>query len=164
MPEGTKSDTYVLYVNPETHLIDRFLFTIADFGKVDTPFLMEVEYKSFDDIMLPVTRRYTPSDWDGNIPADAVWADEIMTNIIFESRLYPSRLRAPREVRRFPAPDAHPANAALTGGVGLRLVAAAAARRPYSSRMNHTPRRPFLDTLTNLAALALLAAAAVDGQ
>ena len=62
VPEGTKSDTYVLYVNPETHLIDRFLFTIADFGKVDDPFLMEVEYKSFGDIMLPVTRRYTPSE------------------------------------------------------------------------------------------------------
>ncbi|MEM8738545.1 MAG: hypothetical protein AAGG38_08725 [Planctomycetota bacterium] len=83
VPEGTAADTYVLYVNPETHLVDRFLFTVVDFGVVDTPFLMEVEHEAFGNIMLPVTRRYTPSDWEGNVPDDAVWVDEIMEDITF---------------------------------------------------------------------------------
>ncbi|MEO1236264.1 MAG: DUF6503 family protein [Planctomycetota bacterium] len=83
VPDGTPADTYVLYVNPDTHLVDRFLFTVVDFGVVDTPFMMEVEHEAFGHLMLPVTRRYTASDWDGNVPDDAVWVDEIMEDLTF---------------------------------------------------------------------------------
>jgi len=55
---GDVSDTYTLYINPETHLIDRFYFTVMDFGITD-PILMEVDYKQFEGVKLPVTRKFS---------------------------------------------------------------------------------------------------------
>lgn len=54
---GDVSDTYTLYINPETNLVDRFYFTVIDFGITD-PILMEVEYKQFDNVKLPVIRKF----------------------------------------------------------------------------------------------------------
>ena len=58
-PAGKKSDTYLLFVNPDTHRVDRFVFTVVDLGIAD-PILMEVNHQRFGDVVLPVTRRYTP--------------------------------------------------------------------------------------------------------
>jgi len=81
------SDTYLLYINPETKLVDRFLFTVVDFGRTD-PLLMEVEYAEVDGLLLPAKRRFTPATgWDGGVPDDAVWTDEIMTHIRFDNGL-----------------------------------------------------------------------------
>ncbi|MGI9534122.1 MAG: DUF6503 family protein, partial [Thermodesulfobacteriota bacterium] len=44
---GDVSDTYLLYINPETHLVDQFLFTVLDFNITD-PFLMKVKYEEID--------------------------------------------------------------------------------------------------------------------
>ena len=41
---GDVSDTYLLYINPKTHLVDQFLFTVLDFNMTE-PFLMMVEYR-----------------------------------------------------------------------------------------------------------------------
>ncbi|MEM7627177.1 MAG: DUF6503 family protein [Planctomycetota bacterium] len=95
VPEGTPADIYLLYVNPKTHLIDAFLFTVVDFGLIDEPFLMEVEYETFGKVMLPVTRRYTPSSWEGEVPADAVWVDEIMQNLKFDNGFTPNDFAPP---------------------------------------------------------------------
>lgn len=96
VPEGTKSDTYILYINPKTHLIDRFLFTVADFGVTEKPLLMEVQYAKFGKVMLPVTRRYTPSTWNGEVPADAVWTDELMQDIEFGNGFKPADFAPPK--------------------------------------------------------------------
>ncbi len=75
---GDVSDTYTLYINPETHLIDRFYFTVMDFGITD-PILMEVDYKQFEGVKLPVTRKFSavvPDMGTMNIV-------EVMTNIKF---------------------------------------------------------------------------------
>ena len=55
---GDVSDTYTLYINPETSLVDRFYFTVMDFGITD-PILMEVEYKQFESVKLPVKREFS---------------------------------------------------------------------------------------------------------
>ena len=55
---GDVSDTYTLYINPETSLVDRFDFTVMDFGITD-PILMKVEYKQFDSVKLPVKREFS---------------------------------------------------------------------------------------------------------
>jgi hypothetical protein len=81
---GDVSDTYLLYVNPETWRIDQFLFTVLDFGK-EEPFLMKVEYERVDGILLPTNRRYTQSDWSGTIPRKAKWTDEISVGIRFDN-------------------------------------------------------------------------------
>jgi len=91
------SDTYLLYLNPETKLVDRFLFTVIDFGRTE-PLLMEVEYAEVDGLLLPAKRRFTPATgWDGGIPDDAVWTDEIMTHIRFDNGLKRTMFAPPSE-------------------------------------------------------------------
>ncbi|MGI9534270.1 MAG: DUF6503 family protein, partial [Thermodesulfobacteriota bacterium] len=80
---GDVSDTYLLYINPETHLVDQFLFTVLDFN-ITEPFLMKVKYEEIDGVKLPAKRRATQSNWNGEILED-VWIDEIMTDIEFNN-------------------------------------------------------------------------------
>jgi len=95
-PEEAQSDTYHLYINPETHRVDRFLFTVVDFGITD-PVLMEVSYQRFGDIQLPVTRRSTPAlSWDGDVNPEAVWIDQQMTDIRFGNGFGPEDFKASR--------------------------------------------------------------------
>lgn len=61
------TDTYILYINKKTQLVDQFLFTVADFGKIETPFLMQMEYEDIDGILLPTKRKYKPSTWEGTV-------------------------------------------------------------------------------------------------
>lgn len=81
---GDAQDTYLLYINPKTKLVDRFLFTVAGMGVKD-PLMMVVEYKDVDGVKLPVERKYTRSNWDGEIPTDAEWTHERMKDIRFRN-------------------------------------------------------------------------------
>lgn len=79
---GDAQDTYVLYLNPQTHLVDQFLFTVMAFG-MSKPHLMKVEYADFNGVKLPVKRKYTGSDWNGALPDNPTWTHEIMENLSF---------------------------------------------------------------------------------
>lgn len=93
-PAGKKSDTYLLFVNPDTHRVDRFVFTVVDLG-IEDPILMEVNHQRFGDVVLPVTRRYTPAkNWQGDVADDAVWVDEQMTDISFGHGFQPKHFTA----------------------------------------------------------------------
>ncbi|MEZ7497977.1 hypothetical protein QO200_04420 [Flavobacterium sp. Arc3] len=59
-------DTYQLYINKETHLVDQFLFTVVDFGKME-PFLMKLEYENIEGLLLPTKRKYKKSNWDAEV-------------------------------------------------------------------------------------------------
>ncbi len=89
---GDASDTYILYVNRRTRLVDRFLFTVMDFGRTD-PLLMLVEYEEVNGIKLPAKRKYGPSDWDGAEPE--AWTHEIMKNIKLNVPIKRELFRAP---------------------------------------------------------------------
>lgn len=80
---GDVQDTYVLYINPQTHLVDQFLFTVLDFG-ITEPLMMKVEYEEVAGLRLPARKKYAPADWEGNIKQD-VWVDEIAENIKFNN-------------------------------------------------------------------------------
>lgn len=96
VPEGKAADTYLLHIHPETHRVDRFLFTVVDFG-ITEPVLMEVDHQRFGDVVLPVTRRYTPAlSWEGDVAEDAVWVDEQMTDIRFGNGFTPADFKAPK--------------------------------------------------------------------
>lgn len=86
MPDGKASDTYRLYINPSTHLVDQFLFTVVDKGVVDTPLLMRVEYEDFEGVQLPSYRKYTRSNWEGDVLKEA-WAEEICTDLKADASL-----------------------------------------------------------------------------
>lgn len=80
---GDAQDTYLLYINPYTHLVDQFLFTVMDFGRKE-PLLMRVQYETVDGVTLPTMRRYIPSNWEAEPQGDG-WTLEIMQNIRFNN-------------------------------------------------------------------------------
>jgi hypothetical protein len=80
---GDVQDTYVLYLNPKTHLVDQFLFTVMDFG-IKEPFLMKVKYEEIAGLKLPTKRKAAAADWDG-ILKDENWVAEISENIKFNN-------------------------------------------------------------------------------
>jgi len=91
---GDVSDTYLLYINPNTWRVDQFLFTVLDFGKTD-PLLMMVEYERIDGVLLATKRRYTASDWSGQVTEDVKWTDEISIGVRFGNGFHESLFAAP---------------------------------------------------------------------
>ncbi|GJM44140.1 MAG: hypothetical protein DHS20C21_09820 [Gemmatimonadota bacterium] len=80
---GDAQDTYVLYLHPKTRLVDRFLFTVMDFGKQE-PHLMTVQYEEIDGVMLPTKRAYVDSNWNGEILGEE-WVEETCEDVRFNN-------------------------------------------------------------------------------
>ncbi|MDV7139484.1 DUF6503 family protein [Maribacter sp. TH_r10] len=80
------SDIYQLYVNKKTGLVDQFLFTVADFGVMDTPNLMKLQYEEVDGMVLPTKRLYKKSTWDADV-SDAPWIKVTWSDIKFNNGL-----------------------------------------------------------------------------
>ena len=82
---GDHQDTYVLYINPFTHLVDQFLFNVVGAGMND-PLLMKVQFKTIENVTLPVVRKYKPAeDWNGKPVEGEDWTLEISENIKFNN-------------------------------------------------------------------------------
>ena len=73
------TDIYQLYINKETSLVDQFLFTVADFNVMETPYLMKLEYEDIDGILLPTQRKYKKSNWNAEVTEEpwilVTWSD-----------------------------------------------------------------------------------------
>jgi len=80
---GDARDTYVLYIHPETHLVDQFLYTVMDFG-VRQPSLKRVTYREVDGLQLPVRRAATRSNWEGEVLGEG-WSEQLMEEIRFDN-------------------------------------------------------------------------------
>ena len=80
---GVAQDIYELYINPETKLVDQFLFTVQAFGVTD-PLLMKVKYEEVDGLMLTTYRKYAPANWEGEVIQEA-WAEEISEDVKFNN-------------------------------------------------------------------------------
>lgn len=78
------TDIYQLYINQETNLVDQFLFTVADFGKMETPYLMQLEYEEIDGLLIPSIRQYKASTWDATV-SNEPWIKVRWTNIQFNN-------------------------------------------------------------------------------
>ncbi len=78
------TDIYQLYINKKTKLVDQFLFTVADFGRMEIPNLMQIKYEEVDGILLPTTRQYKRSTWDAHI-SDDPWVTVKWTDIKFNN-------------------------------------------------------------------------------
>jgi len=84
--QGEKpTDIYQLYINEETSIVDKFLFTVADFGAM-TPKLMEVEYEEIEGMLIPTKRQYKNSTWNADI-TDEPWIKVAWTDIQFDTGL-----------------------------------------------------------------------------
>lgn len=80
------TDIYQLYINKETALVDQFLFTVADFGVMETPFLMKLEYEKVDGILIPSQRQYKKSTWNGDVSQEP-WINVTWSDIKFNNNL-----------------------------------------------------------------------------
>jgi hypothetical protein len=65
--DNKPTDIYQLYINNETQLVDQFLFTVADFGKMEVPYLMQLRYETIDGIVIPTKRQYKASTWNAQV-------------------------------------------------------------------------------------------------
>lgn len=83
---GKPTDIYQVYINQSTQLVDRFLFTVVDFGVIDLPYLMELEYEEIEGLFIPAIRRYKKSDWKGTV-SNEEWTKVTWTNITFNNGL-----------------------------------------------------------------------------
>ena len=80
------TDIYQLYINKKTSLVDQFLFTVADFGMMEIPNLMKLEYEKIDGILIPTQRKYKKSTWNADV-SDKPWVSVNWTNIKFNTDL-----------------------------------------------------------------------------
>ena len=84
--DAKPTDIYQLYFNKKTTLVDQFLFTVADYGAMDTPNLMVLEYEEVDGMLFPTTRKYKKSTWEAEV-SDAPWITVDWSNIKFNNGL-----------------------------------------------------------------------------
>ncbi|MGY0391525.1 redoxin domain-containing protein [Bizionia sp. KMM 8389] len=82
------TDIYQIYINKETLLVDQFLFTVADFGVMDTPNLMRLTYEDVDGILIPTKRLYKKSTWDAYV-SEKPWIQVTWSDIQFNNNLKP---------------------------------------------------------------------------
>ena len=80
------TDIYQLYINKETQLVDQFLFTVADFGKIEVPNLMQLEYETIDGIVIPTKRQYKESTWNAEV-SEGPWIKVNWSEIRFNNNL-----------------------------------------------------------------------------
>lgn len=80
------TDIYQLYINQETKMVDQFLFTVADFGVIETPLLMQVTYEEIDGLLIPTKRKYKKSTWDA-VVTDDPWINVTWSDIKFNNGL-----------------------------------------------------------------------------
>lgn len=82
--DNKPTDIYQLYINRKTGLVDQFLFTVADFGKMEVPNLMKLKYEEIDGILIPTKRQYKQSTWDAEV-TDKPWINVTWSNIKFNN-------------------------------------------------------------------------------
>lgn len=84
--DNKPTDIYQLYINQSTSLVDQFLFTVADFGVMEIPNLMQLEYVEVDDFLLPAKRKYKKSNWEAEV-SDQPWVTVTWSDIKFNNKL-----------------------------------------------------------------------------
>ncbi|OSY87044.1 hypothetical protein WH52_13350 [Tenacibaculum holothuriorum] len=80
---GEVQDDFILYLNPETHLVDQFLFTVKG-SKIPQPLLMKSSYSTVKGISIMTKRDIYMADWDGNIKGDILF-QQVSENIKFNN-------------------------------------------------------------------------------
>ncbi len=84
--DNKPTDIYQLYLNRKTSLVDQFLFTVADFGVIETPNLMKLQYEEVEGMLIPTKRQYKKSTWDADVSEDP-WINVTWSDIKFNNEL-----------------------------------------------------------------------------
>ena len=91
---GDAQDRFILYINPETKLVDHFLFSNAFFGPNVPPRIMHITYQTVDGLKFPKRQWYEPVDWDGNIK-EGPKSEKIYTDLTFNTGIEKSLFDKP---------------------------------------------------------------------
>ncbi len=78
-------DTFLLYINPKTKLVDQFLFTLNFNGRSAPSRMMWVEFQEIDGLKFPQKMHYQVSDWEGNIKKGVLESEKLFSNIKFNN-------------------------------------------------------------------------------
>jgi len=81
---GDSQDTYILYINKKTKLIDQFLFTITGFGITEPNLMSFDKWETINGVKIPTGRKYIKADWEGNVK-DKEYTHTDWTNIKFNT-------------------------------------------------------------------------------
>lgn len=85
---GDFQNTYILYINPKTKLVDQFLFNSMDYN-VTEPYLMTAKYEDIEGLKLMTHRKYRKSNWNGEAITDDWAGDSKSINIKFNNGFTP---------------------------------------------------------------------------
>ena len=90
---GVAKDRYRLFINPYTHLVDQFLFTVAAVGRLD-PIMMKYQYGVFPGgLRLPVVSQSRSAlDWDGTLDPDKEWGARYRAEFSFKNGFTPENI------------------------------------------------------------------------
>lgn len=77
----TPDDYYLLYINKDTKLVDKFRFKFTAFDVPEPYNMMEVGYKEIDGLLWPVERKYKPCTPEGKIKDEFPYAHQTSKNI-----------------------------------------------------------------------------------
>lgn len=83
---GVAKDRYLLYINPVTHLVDQFLFTVMAYDRA-TPILMKYSYDTFENgVKLPVvSQSHSALNWEGDLDPKGKWGARWRTDFTFNN-------------------------------------------------------------------------------
>lgn len=85
---GDAQDRFILYINPETKLVDHFLFSNAFFSTEAPPRIMHITYQEVNGLKFPRRQWYETADWEGNLlKGGPPKSEKIYENIVLNSGL-----------------------------------------------------------------------------
>jgi hypothetical protein len=65
-----QNDGYIIFINPETYLVDQFLFSLPAMGVNDIAIKMVVEYEAINGLKLPTKRTVYMPEKDGKLATE----------------------------------------------------------------------------------------------
>lgn len=83
-----KNDGYLLYINPETKLVDQFFFSLPAMGMEQIAIKMEVDYEEINGLKLPTKRTIYMPGQDGKL-ATSPSLIQTSTNVKFNNGFTP---------------------------------------------------------------------------
>ncbi|WP_431122825.1 DUF6503 family protein [Flagellimonas flava] len=87
-----QNDVYILLVNPETKLVDRFYFSLPFFGVEEPVIVANYEYEDIDGQLVSTKRTYFMPGPDGNY-AEEPGVVQTLTNVKFNNGFTKENLR-----------------------------------------------------------------------
>ena len=92
---GDAQDKFLLYINPETNLVDHFIFSNNFMGPDVPPRMMHVTYEEYNGLKFPKKMAYEMSDWEGNLIPGPMRAEKLFSNVRFNTGIKPDLFEKP---------------------------------------------------------------------